>query len=34
MDFESCTGMDSTFLGVMAGAALQLRKPLRVGRWS
>ena len=26
MDFESCTGMDSTFLGVMAGAALQLRK--------
>lgn len=26
MDFEACTGMDSTFLGVMAGAALQLRK--------
>lgn len=26
MDFEGCTGMDSTFLGVMAGAALQLRK--------
>jgi anti-sigma B factor antagonist len=25
-DFESCTGMDSTFLGVIAGAALQLRK--------
>ena len=26
MDFEACTGMDSTFLGVMAGTALQLRK--------
>lgn len=26
MDFENCSGMDSTFLGVMAGAALQLRK--------
>jgi len=26
MDFEACTGMDSTFLGVMAGAALRLRK--------
>ena len=26
MDFEACTGMDSTFLGVMAGAALQLHK--------
>lgn len=26
MDFDACTGMDSTFLGVMAGAALQLRK--------
>lgn len=26
MDFEGCTSMDSTFLGVMAGAALQLRK--------
>lgn len=25
-DFEACTGMDSTFLGVIAGAALQLRK--------
>lgn len=26
IDFEACTGMDSTFLGVIAGAALQLRK--------
>ncbi len=26
MDFEPCTSMDSTFLGVLAGAALQLRK--------
>lgn len=26
IDFEACIGMDSTFLGVMAGAALQLRK--------
>lgn len=26
VDFEACTGMDSTFLGVIAGAALQLRK--------
>jgi hypothetical protein len=26
MDFDACIGMDSTFLGVMAGAALQLRK--------
>lgn len=26
MDFSACTGMDSTFLGVMAGSALQLRK--------
>ena len=25
-DFQACTGMDSTFLGVIAGAALQLRK--------
>lgn len=25
MDFEACTTMDSTFLGVLAGAALQLR---------
>lgn len=26
LDFQNCTSMDSTFLGVMAGAALQLRK--------
>src|ERR1700744_5898377 len=26
LDFLHCSGMDSTFLGVLAGAALQLRK--------
>jgi anti-sigma B factor antagonist len=26
MDFNNCTSMDSTFLGVLAGVALQLRK--------
>jgi len=26
IDFENCTGMDSTFLGIMAGAALEFRK--------
>ncbi len=26
MDFKDCTSMDSTFLGVLAGAAIQLRK--------
>ena len=26
MDFQVCTSMDSTFLGVLAGAALELRK--------
>ena len=26
IDFQQCTSMDSTFLGVLAGAALQLRK--------
>lgn len=26
VDFKYCTSMDSTFLGVLAGAALQLRK--------
>jgi len=26
IDFDHCTSMDSTFLGVLAGAALQLRK--------
>ncbi len=26
IDFQNCTSMDSTFLGVLAGAALELRK--------
>jgi anti-anti-sigma factor len=26
IDFQQCTSMDSTFLGVLAGAALQLKK--------
>jgi len=26
IDFQSCTSMDSTFLGVLAGGALELRK--------
>lgn len=26
IDFNACTGMDSTFLGVLAGVALQVRK--------
>jgi anti-anti-sigma regulatory factor len=26
VDFQNCTSMDSTFLGVVAGAALELRK--------
>jgi len=26
LDFQHCSGMDSTFLGVLAGAALELRK--------
>jgi len=26
LDFQACTSMDSTFLGVLAGAALQIRK--------
>jgi anti-sigma B factor antagonist len=26
IDFQACTSMDSTFLGVLAGAALELRK--------
>jgi anti-anti-sigma factor len=26
LDFEHCTSMDSTFLGVLAGAAIELRK--------
>jgi anti-sigma B factor antagonist len=31
VDFSHCTSMDSTFLGVLAGAALQLRKLLPPG---
>jgi anti-anti-sigma regulatory factor len=31
MDFANCTSMDSTFLGVLAGVALQLRKQTPVG---
>lgn len=30
-DFAECTGMDSTFLGVLAGAALELRKAVPAG---
>lgn len=26
LDFQNCAGMDSTFLGVLAGAALELRR--------
>lgn len=31
VDFQLCTSMDSTFLGVLAGAALELRKREPVG---
>lgn len=31
MDFQNCTSMDSTFLGVLAGVALQLRKHVPPG---
>jgi anti-sigma B factor antagonist len=31
MDFNNCTSMDSTFLGVLAGVALQLRKQVPLG---
>ena len=31
VDFQLCTSMDSTFLGVLAGAALELRKPATLG---
>jgi anti-anti-sigma regulatory factor len=27
LDFQRCAGIDSTFLGVLAGAALELKKP-------
>ncbi|MDE3085011.1 MAG: STAS domain-containing protein, partial [Verrucomicrobiota bacterium] len=31
IDFRQCTGMDSTFLGVLAGAALELRRRMPPG---
>ena len=31
IDFQQCTSMDSTFLGVLAGAALELRKQQPAG---
>jgi anti-anti-sigma factor len=31
LDFHACTSMDSTFLGVLAGAAMQLRKSTPLG---
>lgn len=31
LDFLHCSGMDSTFLGVLAGAAIQLRKSTPAG---
>ena len=31
LDFEHCTSMDSTFLGVLAGAAIELRKSAPAG---
>ena len=31
LDFEHCTSMDSTFLGVLAGAAIELRKTATQG---
>lgn len=31
VDFENCQGMDSTFLGILAGTALELRKEKSAG---
>ena len=31
LDFENCKGMDSTFLGILAGTALELRKQTPAG---
>ena len=31
LDFKGCTGMDSTFLGILTGTALELRKQAPVG---
>lgn len=32
LDFENCTGMDSTFLGILAGAALKVQKLQPAGK--
>ena len=32
IDFRNCSGMDSTFLGILAGVALELRKKVPPGR--
>lgn len=32
LDFENCKGMDSTFLGILAGTALELRKQEPAGK--
>ena len=32
IDFRNCSGMDSTFLGILAGVALELRKKAPPGR--
>jgi anti-anti-sigma factor len=34
VDFENCQGMDSTFLGILAGTALELRKQTPPGELS
>lgn len=31
LDFKNCTGVDSTFLGILIGTALELRKQIPVG---
>jgi len=31
LDFEACKGMDSTFLGILAGTAIELRKQVPAG---
>ena len=31
LDFKGCTGMDSTFLGILTGTAIELRKQTPVG---
>ena len=33
MDFQACTSMDSTFLGVLAGAALSCARPRAAEVW-